>query len=126
MNDEKLLGADAAEVALAGSIDSDAASHAEPTPGPWKVYDDGTMWVAPLDQDAAIICSLEPHGEEFVYSLEDDANAHLIAAAPELLEALSDLISYLVNCDDTPMRPAMRQQVTKGRAAIEKAVGRSK
>ena len=51
---------------------------------------------------------------------EDNANADLIAAAPELLEALQDCLALMVNgpdgCDDHPIRIE-----TAARAAIAKA-----
>ena len=92
------------------------------TPGPWKVYDDGDMWIAPSDGDAPIVCDICPHGEEFVYSLEDDANAHLIAAAPELLEALKVAQAWIAD-ESCPCEgcEAVNDQIA---AAIAKAEGR--
>jgi len=70
-----------------------------------------------VDADGCTICNPSPMGE---------ANARLIAAAPDLLEALRDLLSRaeieldqtvwhegLVNCDI----------LAKSRAAISKALG---
>lgn len=58
------------------------------TPGPWKV---GTGWVmGPENQKGAPICTIG-------VSPVDDANARLIAAAPDLLAALKDIIENAVS-----------------------------
>lgn len=90
------------------------------TPGPWSVskskHMGGEHVVATLaeDRDDRALVVHAPHGN----ADQDDANAYLIAAAPELLAALQ----RYVNCDkardvsgDTPARQA--------RAAIAKATG---
>src|SRR5690606_21912142 len=72
----------------------------EHTPGPWKV-DTSYQWpskvsstVAPYDEGWICDCSSGRRGSmEMARSL---ANARLIAAAPELLEALEELVD-LVN-----------------------------
>lgn len=65
------------------------------TPGPWSIaMDDGAY-------PKAIIEALDGDGYEstiaVVYKFDDnlDSNAHLIAAAPELLAALEQIDSYL-------------------------------
>ena len=88
---EKTLGADAAAVDLAGSSAPDQLTHAAPThtPAPWTFFVGKKVNVA------------EPHIKHFVgangqgFALtvglglgEDAANAHLIAAAPELLDVV--------------------------------------
>jgi hypothetical protein len=78
---------------------------AEHTPGPWYVYDDGddeessdiiTGWIdneAGGDNwDIAVIPGDRPIGER-------KANAHLMAAAPELLAALENLVASIENVD---------------------------
>jgi hypothetical protein len=67
------------------------------TPGPWRVVDDGSrcdgVWVSPPDGAKPVICDLI--GRVFdreagcsQITPEDEANARLIAAAPEMYEAL--------------------------------------
>lgn len=75
------------------------------TPGPW--YVDGTFVTNDEDLD---ICSMGDVAWE--------ANAHLIAAAPELYEALRDLIAY---CD--PTGDYIDDELVWARAALAKARG---
>lgn len=61
------------------------------TPGPWNVYhdEDGTIWIAQKRSGAitsGVIVEINPE-----FSSRPEANARLIAAAPDLLDALSDL-----------------------------------
>jgi len=46
--------------------------------------------------------------------------------APTVREALDSLISYLVNCDDEPMKPALSQRVNDARRALQAAEARSR
>ena len=60
------------------------------TPGPWSLTSfDGTR-MAEVRVDGKLACLL--HSFSRNSTLEDEANARLIAAAPDLLEALEDLI----------------------------------
>lgn len=97
------------------------------TPGPWRVVidDDGNhlsgrpMVAASVELDCAIV-----HWDGFVQTYwrsargdnEIHANANLIAAAPELLDALELALSYAGYGDDW---------VSSARAAIAKARGKS-
>jgi len=55
--------------------------------------------------------------------------AHLIAAAPELLDALENTVQFAEashrQCDDPLMREAIGRDILKARAAISKAKGES-
>jgi hypothetical protein len=53
-------------------------------PGPWLARDNGVCWQIDAAQDAVATT-------QFCYARETAANARLIAAAPELYEALSKL-----------------------------------
>ena len=76
------------------------------TAGPWEaVVDDEGIWVTPPDYDAPVICDLVARSGSYVHrdtgdgemvplwkehwAEEDEANAHLIAAAPDLYRALA-------------------------------------
>ena len=59
------------------------------TPGPWTIEgtrDSDEFWVV---KDEGPVCEIS---QTFGYPDADEANARLIAAAPELLAALRDLI----------------------------------
>jgi hypothetical protein len=60
---------------------------AKHTPGPWRVfgYDIGTS----PDETLAVVCAMDDN--------TDDANATLIAAAPDLLAALVELDAWAMN-----------------------------
>lgn len=96
------------------------------TPGPW-IEDDELGWVIPTDtrtQYGGAIAHAYGDNEE-----QQAANARLIAAAPELLEALEDLDRIL----DGPLADSITGDVmaeagaytalTNARAAIAKAKG---
>lgn len=95
------------------------------TPGPWEFDGDNAV----MAEVGAHICTVSM-GDDFP-CLEDDqranaeaeckANANLIAAAPELLEALKALLDQLVGdefADDI-------SSVVSARSAVSKAEGRS-
>lgn len=115
-------------------------SEAKHTPGPWSVFidDSGDQWTGwPLsiyaenEEDKTVVRT----GGQWPYEwdaatsqVEAVANAHLIAAAPELLEALKEM---LAEKDDYMRRnklgDPLRETVSKmARAAIAKAEGRSR
>lgn len=85
--------------AQAGSAEPAAAAH---TPGPWRVLewaDDKKGFIAIVAGEQDHICDVFPFGVRAKHaSLEQhNTNARLIAAAPELLEALKmarDCIAY--------------------------------
>jgi hypothetical protein len=80
------------------------------TPGPWKVQDDrttdGTFRVFP--HEGPSICNLR-HGEM-------EANARLIAAAPELLRACEEALNALL--DYVPLLEAHGSVMGYGHAVI--------
>ena len=62
----------------------------KPTPGPWKVTPDS--FVMTDDRPSIGIAKVITHTKEF------PANARLIAAAPDLLEALKSIEWITANC----------------------------
>jgi hypothetical protein len=59
------------------------------TPGPWQVGDElEGLWVY-TDPNQNVICDVVGRNDPHIMTDEDYANAHLIAAAPEMLDALS-------------------------------------
>ena len=96
------------------------------TPGPWishpsprghaiDIYDgrDGT----PFEPLATVtLCEKRQHGIRFTE--ERQGNASLIAAAPELLAALQELLTDKYLSD-----PINKDRMAKARAAIAKATG---
>jgi hypothetical protein len=95
---------------------------AEHTPGPWVVYDDSNngktnrIEIAALGKTVARIYHSVPE--------EDLPNARLIAAAPDLLEALQDFLNWSNSVyygEDTRRELVMAKN--KARAAIAKATG---
>ena len=85
------------------------------TPGPW--------YVAEL---CANRIKVESHQDGYVaevwrYGADGDANARLISAAPELLEALKGLLSHL---ESWKILETADGDIARTRAAIAKAEGR--
>jgi hypothetical protein len=85
------------------------------TPGPWVTDDkqsgDVFRYVMPEDGSVLPICRLD------VDRFETEANARLIAAAPELLEALKEIVR------NDPWGSSSAGMIA--RAAITKATGES-
>jgi hypothetical protein len=100
-------------------------SAAKHTPGPWKAVRNASFWevVTPLpgqtlDQANEYSPSLAyvwGEGEE-----QAEANARLIAAAPELLEALKEIVGFW---DSIVPGECVNDMHVKARAAIAKATG---
>lgn len=73
---------------------------AQHTPGPWKAADLGdSIWIEGPNFKDNVICDMVGREERGVLTSEDVANAHLIAAAPELLEALEELLKLYTETD---------------------------
>lgn len=87
----------------------------EHTPGPW-VVDPISAWVALPDRDAPICAMLWP--TELRSEHETMANARLIAAAPELLQALENMVA--VSRSVSGFSPMIREQAER---MISKARG---
>jgi hypothetical protein len=85
------------------------------TPGPWRAVHNGTCWQIDAETDAVATT-------QFCYAPEVVANARLIAAAPDLFEALAGLIPP--DFDDHPLDFSSDWQ--KARVALAHAGGRMK
>lgn len=94
------------------------------TPGPWNaVNNDAGTALEIWDDDGQMIANVQPQDPPAV----EHANARLIAAAPDLLAALRDILATSVARSDLgTIAPAPRlDTVVRARAAIAKAEGRS-
>lgn len=99
------------------------------TPGPWKVRQRRTK--PPHDYEIEDSCP-EGHGLVYVrmHNGEQEANARLIAAAPELFEAArgvdvlyAELHAAMPAIVNRPAGDIVMEAVRKARAAIAKATG---
>lgn len=89
------------------------------TPGPWEYLHDGyggKFWLHHNDQ--AILDGCGCCGSPSLNGSNYEDNARLIAAAPELLEALQEIRDVFC-CETMPQNRAM----DKARAAVKKALG---
>jgi hypothetical protein len=87
------------------------------TPAPWYALAEGVTdaaigYRAIIDSDGYTVCNPSPMGE---------GNARLIAAAPDLLNALDGLLDYLRDYDAD--YPEAAPIFGKARSAIAKATG---
>lgn len=86
------------------------------TPGPWKTAN-GLFYIKVVAEGSnrVILSSQNAHGT----TVTDKANAALIAAAPEMLEALEGAIDFLNEAlhefNDKSFIEKMRQAVSKAR-----------
>jgi hypothetical protein len=91
------------------------------TPGPW-IYKGGETTTI-READGSMICQMKflagPHGLSGRRSNEEvDATARLIAAAPELYEALKEMIAAYDFCAADP--------ADRGYSALDNAVGNAR
>ena len=96
----------------------------EYTKGPWHISETGPKWSINVgnggdsNRHIAMVSSYQEFTSDHTENL---ANARLIAAAPELLEALVSLVQEYVK-----LKPAVvfnRGAIEQARAAILKAIG---
>ena len=92
---------------LRGPVGGKASPHDEP-------------WLGDLNADAHSIHSTRPEDEQAMAT--ERANARLIAAAPEMLEALR-AISDACDLPDSSYTAVERSALARARAAIAKATG---
>ena len=107
------------------------------TPGPWIVDEYGHVYAEAFIKHGTVVVDGEekpyksglvalPYGEIIDLKITTDANARLIAAAPELLAALKDVTERFVRCavHSGSDREFVEGAVEHARAAIAKAEGR--
>jgi len=105
----------------------DGMSEAKHTSGPWNVHgtnETGTLIASDAAEHENITASIavaQPRGEE--WTKEEEANARLIAAAPELLAALESVCNWADMFRDSLAYESGRSQIDAARAAIQKATG---
>lgn len=86
------------------------------TPGPWCLDDDGFVY------GEGFIVS-DPHSSPDIDPDEREANARLIAAAPELLAALQWFCACMHDDSVDDMGKFINEMESRARAAIAKATG---
>ena len=100
---------------------TEPAEIAEHTPGPWSIHDRAKTAV--VDSSGIVVAACGSHSNNLrdagELEAEQQANAHLIAAAPELLAALQHLRDAFIGTSIEVQADAMRN----ARAAIAKATG---
>ena len=89
------------------------------TPAPWGIHKQASMVVVGSKGFAVASCGGYSYNGTDTEELQGEllANARLIAAAPELLEALQNMLDYYGSAS------ANVEALTKSRAAIAKATG---
>jgi len=90
------------------------------TPGPWSSDTDAYV-INNSDEVLADVFYIESHSPDLDPRLIRKANARLIAAAPELLAALEDLLWAVTGFGD--FEECYPEEVANARAAIIKATG---
>lgn len=96
------------------------------TPGKWTVRDRnecGELWAIASDHDFKT--SAGHSYREYVAQFVKFKNAHLIAAAPAMAEALHNTVSILKTLS-TPDDPIAQTAIREGEAALALAKGETK
>jgi hypothetical protein len=97
------------------------------TPGPWKIWrhaiSHGVTYTVHSRTEVAILIGSTNGllGSDYPSDEEAEANAKLIAIAPELLRRLCDLVEGLEDIEKLP--GAMPSRIKKARTAIAQATG---
>jgi hypothetical protein len=88
------------------------------TPGQWKFSQETNdpEWFIVTTNHGVIVANVNANKTQ-------EANARLIAAAPELLEALEGMVAYINSLETIPCISRAMQDVGKAKAAISKAKG---
>jgi hypothetical protein len=101
------------------------------TPGPWSRFAPlglvGNWWAEHLPEGSLVIATGNDAGDRVIAATpsQQDANAHLIAAAPDLYAALEAALSLLTADLRTVSDSTYKATVGQIRSAIAKARGGS-
>lgn len=91
------------------------------TPGPWGFRECGTMNAIVYIDDDCVVGGVHKGGDDYLLS---HADARLMAAAPELLEALEAVALHTIGIYDSHGQPLLPDPVSRAvRAVIAKAKG---
>jgi len=91
------------------------------TSGPWRITTD---FIGVYDSEARRIANMDSDGAPDFDEDETIANARLIAAAPDLLAALENMVAqYAYWASQIEMKQIDRDAAAMARAAITKAKG---
>lgn len=97
------------------------------TPGPWRVTDCGVRAHGGYIAHTNSVMRYPDQEERYAFEVaQRDADKRLIAAAPDLLEALEDLESDIAgrfDMEDPSTNPGIKFAIEAARAAIAKARG---
>ena len=96
-----------------------ASPRAAHTPGPWTILPNTPHFVRAMHPTEG----MQPVATVYHFDGELDANARLIAAAPELLEALERISTSYDETLRHPIAAPLLQSIYAARAAIAKARG---
>lgn len=90
------------------------------TKGEWRAINNGHFW--DITPDGSIQCLGSTTSNKFlnIDKEKEEANAKLIAAAPELLEALQEVLPHLGHYAD--LHVSVQKKVIKAEKAINKAL----
>lgn len=100
---------------------TEIASH---TPGPWALHRPGSMRACDGRHDTENGCCTIVEAEILnMPRAEAEANARLIAAAPELLAALKAMVASYDDLRDVLTCDVVIQKLARADAAIQKAEG---
>jgi len=107
-------------------------SDAKHTPAPWLIADESFVYAlndSGYNRFWAHVTGGNLRRAESTSRAEVEANARLIAAAPDLLDALQGIIGYFDSGNNVPVSQATikarSDEVKSARAAIAKATGGS-
>lgn len=93
------------------------------TPGPWEYAADKRGTGRVFAGSHEIVKAMASHGQRRLGFRERTANNHLIAAAPELFEALEALLAQAILHDLEDESHACETAIRTAEAAIAKAKG---
>lgn len=102
----------------------DQATTRAHTPGPWRVWREVGLEIFPDCSGTRIaLVTNEANGPKGITPAMGEANARLIAAAPDLLAALKAFVDDVTDADHSAHDWSEQVVLKRARAAIAKATG---